>query len=54
MKKDDGIIEEYVLVGDDGQLCPLPSPLVEVAAKIREIEQDISEIEAKLKVKQAS
>ncbi len=53
VKKDDGIIEEYVLVADDGQLCPLPSPLVEVAAKIIKIEPDIFATKVKLGAKQA-
>ena len=47
VKDSQGSIEEYLL-GDDGELWRLPSPLAEVAAKISKIEKDLFEIKAKL------
>lgn len=50
VKKDDGGVEEYVL-GGDGELWLMPSPLSEVAARISKIEEDLSEIKVKLGAK---
>jgi hypothetical protein len=47
VKKDDGSVEEYVL-GDDGELWLLPSPLAEITTRLGNIEKGMSQITAKL------